>query len=166
MENIELKSIDMTAKFSKFQVINKDFTRCRCNIFYTGRNRNYSDITKEALQKFINRKGYANVPVVAHLFKDDNGNYRVGGHDSKIILSSEGIEFIDETVPFGVIPEDCNPSMDLITERSGEQREYFSVDVICLGDKLALVFISARAAIPTITRTFTDFGSDERLKFV
>lgn len=130
MENIELKSIDMTAKFSKFQVINKDFTRCRCNVFYTGRNRNYSDITKEALQKFIERKGYANVPVVAHLMKDDDGNYRVGGHDSKIILSSEGIEFIDETVPFGVIPEDCNPSMDLITERSGEQREYFSVDVI------------------------------------
>ena len=130
MENKELKSIDMTAKFSNFQVINKDFTRCRCNVFYTGRNRNYSDITEEALQKFIARKGYANVPVVAHLFKDENGKYRVGGHDSKLILSNEGIEFVNECVPFGVIPEDCNPSMDLITERSGEQRQYFSVDII------------------------------------
>ena len=130
MENKELKSIDMTAKFSNFQVINKDFTRCRCNVFYTGRNRNYSDITEEALQKFIARKGYANVPVVAHLFKDENGKYRVGGHDSKVILSNEGIEFVNECVPFGVIPEDCNPSMDLITERSGEQRQYFSVDII------------------------------------
>ena len=130
MENKELKSIDMTAKFSNFQVINKDFTRCRCNVFYTGRNRNYSDITEEALKKFIARKGYANVPVVAHLFKDENGKYRVGGHDSKVILSNEGIEFINECVPFGVIPEDCNPSMDLITERSGEQRQYFSVDII------------------------------------
>lgn len=130
MENKELKSIDMTAKFSNFQVINKDFTRCRCNVFYTGRNRNYSDITEEALQKFIARKGYANVPVVAHLFKDESGKYRVGGHDSKLILSNEGIEFVNECVPFGVIPEDCNPSMDLITERSGEQRQYFSVDII------------------------------------
>ena len=130
MENQELKSIDMTAKFSNFQVINKDFTRCRCNVFYTGRNRNYSDITEEALQKFIARKGYANVPVVAHLFKDESGKYRVGGHDSKLILSNEGIEFVNECVPFGVIPEDCNPSMDLITERSGEQRQYFSVDII------------------------------------
>lgn len=120
----------MTAKFSNFQVINKDFTRCRCNVFYTGRNRNYSDITEEALQKFIARKGYANVPVVAHLFKDESGKYRVGGHDSKLILSNEGIEFVNECVPFGVIPEDCNPSMDLITERSGEQRQYFSVDII------------------------------------
>ena len=130
MSKTELRSIDMTAKFTNFQVINKDFTRCRCNVFYTGRNRNYSDITEEALNKFISRKGYANVPVVAHLMKDDDGNYRVGGHDGKIVISNDGIEFVDECVPFGVIPEDCNPSMDLITERSGEKKEYFSVDVI------------------------------------
>ncbi len=130
MPNTELKNIDMTAKFTNFQVINKDFTRCRCNVFYTGRNRNYSDITEEALQKFIARKGYANVPVVAHLMKDDDGNYYIGGHDSKIIIDNNGIELVNECVPFGVIPEDCNPSMDLITERSGEQRKYFSVDII------------------------------------
>ena len=120
----------MTAKFTNFQVINKDFTRCRCNVFYTGRNRNYSDITEEALQKFIARKGYANVPVVAHLMKDDDGKYYIGGHDSKIVIDNNGIELVNECVPFGVIPEDCNPSMDLITERSGEQRKYFSVDII------------------------------------
>ena len=130
LDSTELKNINVTSKFTKFQVINKDFTRCRCNVFYTGRNRNYSDITEEALQKFIARKGYANVPVVAHLMKDDDGNYRVGGHDGKIVISNEGIEFVDECVPFGVIPEDCNPSMDVITEKSGEQRKYFSVDLI------------------------------------
>lgn len=130
MDKKEFKNIDMVAKFSEFQVINKDFTRCRCNVFYTGRNRNYSDITENALEKFISRKGYANVPVVAHLMKDDDGNYYIGGHDRKIIISNSGIDFVDETVPFGVIPENCNPSMDLITEKSGEQRKYFSVDVI------------------------------------
>ena len=120
----------MTAKFSNFEVLNEDFTRCRCSIFYTGRNRNYSDITEAALDKFISRKGYANIPVVAHLMKDDDGNFYVGSHDRKIILSNEGIDFIDETIPYGVIPEDCNPSKDLITEKSGIQRKYFSVDVI------------------------------------
>ena len=130
MDNKELKNIDVTAKFSNFQVINKDFTRCRCNVFYTGKNRNYSNITEDALKKFIARKGYANVPVVAHLMKDDNDRYYVGAHDRKIVLSNKGIDVIDETVPFGVIPEDCNPCMELITERSGEQRQYFSVDII------------------------------------
>ena len=131
MENEkELKNIDVVSKFSKFEVINKDFTRCRCNVFYTGRNRNYSDITEDALRKFIARKGYANVPVVAHLMKDDDGNYRVGGHDGKIVISNDGIEFVNECVPFGVIPEDCNPSMDEVVELSGEVKKYFSVDLI------------------------------------
>lgn len=130
MSKQNLKNIEMTAKFSNFEVLNEDFTRCRCSIFYTGRNRNYSDITEAALDKFISRKGYANIPVVAHLMKDDDGNFYVGSHDRKIILSNEGIDFIDETIPYGVIPEDCNPSKDLITEKSGIQRKYFSVDVI------------------------------------
>ncbi len=130
MSKQNLKNIEMTAKFSNFEVLNEDFTRCRCSIFYTGRNRNYSDITEAALDKFISRKGYANIPVVAHLMKDDDGNFYVGSHDRKIILSNEGIDFIDETIPYGVIPEDCNPSKDLITEKSGMQRKYFSVDVI------------------------------------
>ena len=130
MSKHDLKNIEMTAKFSNFEVLNEDFTRCRCSVFYTGRNRNYSDITEAALDKFISRKGYANIPVVAHLMKDDDGNFYVGSHDRKIILSNEGIDFIDETIPYGVIPEDCNPSKDLITEKSGMQRKYFSVDVI------------------------------------
>ena len=130
MSKLELKNIEMTAKFSNFEVLNEDFTRCRCSVFYTGRNRNYSDITEEALDKFIARKGYANVPVVAHLMKDDDGNFYVGSHDRKIILSNEGVEFLDETVPYGVIPEDCNPSKDIIVEKSGIQKKYFSVDVI------------------------------------
>lgn len=130
MNNQELKNIEMTAKFSNFEVLNEDFTRCRCSVFYTGRNRNYSNITEEALDKFIARKGYANIPVVAHLMRDDDGNFYVGSHDRKIILSNEGIDFVDETIPYGVIPEDCNPSKDLITEKSGIQRKYFSVDVI------------------------------------
>ena len=130
MKKLELKNIEMTAKFSNFEILNEDFTRCRCSVFYTGRNRNFSDITEAALDKFIARKGYANIPVVAHLMKDDNGNFYVGSHDRKIILSNEGIDFVDETIPYGVIPEDCNPSKDLITEKSGMQRKYFSVDVI------------------------------------
>ena len=130
MSKHDLKNIEMTAKFSNFEVLNEDFTRCRCSVFYTGRNRNYSDITEAALDKFIAKKGYANIPVVAHLMKDDDGNFYVGSHDRKIILSNEGIDFIDETIPYGVIPEDCNPAKDLITEKSGIQRKYFSVDII------------------------------------
>lgn len=164
MDNTELKNINVTSKFTKFQVINKDFTRCRCNVFYTGRNRNYSDITEEALQKFIARKGYANVPVVAHLMKDDDGNYRVGGHDGKIVISNEGIEFVDECVPFGVIPEDCNPSMDVITEKSGEQRKYFSVDLILWTHRYPIMEASYNDEIyfnQSMEISFDDYSYDQ-----
>ena len=131
MSNTEnIKTVDMTAKFSNFEVINSEFTRCRCNVMYIGRNRNYSDITEKALNNFIQRKGYANVPIVAHLIKNEDGTYRVGGHDEKVIISDEGFEVINECIPYGVIPEDCNPSMDWITEKSGEKHQYFSVDII------------------------------------
>ena len=50
---MDFKNINTTAKFSKFQVLNPDFVRCKCNVFYTGENRNYSNITDEALQNIV-----------------------------------------------------------------------------------------------------------------
>lgn len=127
----EVRHIESTVRMSDFSVINSDFTRARCRVMCTGRNRNYTDITDNAVSKLINRKGYANVPVVAHLYKDDSGNWRVGGHDSKIVWGSDGsVEIIDETVPFGVIPESCNPQIEEVTENSGEVKRYFCVDVV------------------------------------
>lgn len=126
----DLKYFNSVAKMSDFRVLNSNFTRGRCRILYTGRNRNYTDITEDALNKLINRKGYANVPVVAHLYKGEDGRWRVGGHDSKFIITADGFEIIDETVPFGVIPEDCNPAFEEVTEQSGEVKKYFCVDII------------------------------------
>lgn len=124
--NSNFKSIEMEVKYSDFKVLNPDFTRCRCNVFYTGKNRNYSDITPDALNKLIARKGYANVPVIGHIRSENV----MGGHDRKIEISDEGIEFINQCVPYGVVPEDCNPAMDKIIDIHGQEKEYFSVDVI------------------------------------
>ncbi len=128
MEN--LKYFNSVAKMSDFSVLNSKFTRGRCRIMYTGRNHNHTDITGNALNKLIERKGYANVPVVAHLYKGDDGKWRVGGHDSKFVITAEGFEIIDETIPFGTIPEDCNPAFEEVTESSGEVKKYFCVDII------------------------------------
>lgn len=127
----EIRQFDSVVGLSDFSVINSEFTRARCRILYSGRNRNRTEITESALNKFINRKGYANVPVVAHLYKGDDGKWRVGGHDSKFLIDANGnLEIIDETVPFGLIPESCNPSFEDVTEKSGEVKRYFCVDII------------------------------------
>lgn len=127
----EIKQIGSVGRLSSFSVLNSELTRARCRVMYTGRNRNYTDITEEALNKLIDRKGYANIPVTAHLYKGEDGKWRVGGHDTDIVLKAGGgIEFVDRTVPFGVIPEDCNPGFEDVTEKSGEVKRYFCVDVI------------------------------------
>lgn len=124
------QKIDFDVRFSDFKVLNPDFTRCRCSVFYTGKNRNYSNITQEALQKLIDRKGYANVPVIGSIKKVD-GQTVMGGHDRKIeITDDEGIKIINECVPYGVIPESCNPAMEVITDVHGYEKEYFCVDVV------------------------------------
>ncbi len=130
MSNVQ--RIEAVARFSDFSdIVNTEFTKARCRVFYAGKNRNRTKITDSAVEKFINRKGYANVPVIAHLYKGDDGKWRVGGHDSKFVINADGsVEVVDETVPFGVIPENCDPSFEEIKEPSGEIKKYFCVDVI------------------------------------
>ena len=130
MDNKDFKNIDMTTKFSDFQVLNPDFTRCKCNVFYTGKNRNYTIITDEALHKLIERKGYANVPIVGHIKFNKNGKKIMGSHDRKLEITNDGIEEINECIAMGVVPLDANPRMEKIIDSHGIEREYFTVDVI------------------------------------
>ena len=130
MDVKDFKNIDMTTKFSDFQVLNPDFTRCKCNVFYTGKNRNYTIITDEALHKLIERKGYANVPIVGHIKFNKNGKKIMGSHDRKLEITNDGIEEINECVAMGVVPLDANPRMEKIIDSHGIEREYFTVDVI------------------------------------
>lgn len=130
LDNKDFKNIDMTTKFSDFQVLNPDFTRCKCNVFYTGKNRNYTIITDEALHKLIERKGYANVPIVGHIKFNKNGKKIMGSHDRKLEITNDGIEEINECVAMGVVPLDANPRMEKIIDSHGIEREYFTVDVI------------------------------------
>lgn len=129
----DLKYFNSVAKISDFSVLNSRFTRGRCRIMYAGRNNNRTNITENALNKLIARKDFANVPVVAHLYKGDDGKWRVGGHDSKFVTTDTGFEIVDETIPFGVIPEDCNPAFEEVAEYLNgvkEVKRYFCVDIL------------------------------------
>ena len=131
MDKKDFKNINVTTKLSNFQVLNPDFTRCKCNVMYTGKNRNYTDITDEALQKLIDRKGYANVPVIGHIKPSSkNGKPIMGSHDRKIEITNNGIEEINECTAYGVIPLDANPRMEKIVDAHGIEKNYFTVDIV------------------------------------
>ena len=115
------QTLDFTSKLSDFEIINREFIRCKCYMLATGDNVNGSDITLEAVQKAMSRGEFYNKPVVAHLYKDEeNGQWRVGGHDSKWIITNTSIEMVNECIPFGVIPESSNIQLEEVLEADGE----------------------------------------------
>lgn len=116
------KTLGFTSKLSDFEIVNREFIRCKCYMLATGDNVNGSDITLEAVKKAMSRGEFYNKPVVAHLYKDDEGNgqWRVGGHDSKWIITNTSIEMVNECIPFGVIPESSNIQLEEVLEADGE----------------------------------------------
>lgn len=125
----ELKTVNFMSKCSQYQVLDKRMTRTRCYVMASGKNANGSNITYEAMQSCIPQLG--NTPVVAHFFQKEDGSYRVGGHDSKLEVDSMGIRVVNQCVPFGVIPENCNPEIVEVAEQDGITKNYYLVcDVI------------------------------------
>lgn len=119
----ELQTVNFTAKHGSFEILDKRFTKCRVYVMASGRNANRSDITYEAMEKCIEQ--LPNTPIVGHLFKRDD-HYVVGGHDSKVVIDDEnGFQIIDETVPFGVIPEMSDPKIEKVLEPDGKTYNYY-----------------------------------------
>lgn len=98
------RRISFDAKIVPVAPINHEFTLAKCYVMATGANRNGSFITEDAVNKAI--PTLFNLPVIAHLYEDEDGDYHVGGHDMKIVKNKDGgYEFKSVCVPFGVVPE-------------------------------------------------------------
>lgn len=116
------QTLRFTSKLSDFEIVNQEFIRCKCYMLATGDNVNGSDITLESVQRAMARGEFYNKPVVAHLYRDpeDNNKWRVGGHDSKWIITNTSFDIVNECIPFGVIPESSDLQLEEVLETDGE----------------------------------------------
>lgn len=124
MNKAKLNSASISVKFENFQPINNSgFIRGICKVAYAGKNRNYTNITKEAFEKA--EPTVFGIPVVGNWLGDN-----FGGHD--IILETKGNELSikDNTTPFGFVPQDANPRWESIEDENGNTKNYYVVDVI------------------------------------
>lgn len=105
-----------------YEKINSLFAKAYCKIGYAGINRNGSYIKKETFQKAIPSLYYA--PVVGEWIKDKNN---FGGHGGKLEITSNEINYIDTTMPYGCVGayDDLNSRWELGTDG----KEYFTVDI-------------------------------------
>lgn len=116
------QALGFTSKLSDFEIVNQEFIRCKCYMLATGDNVNGSDITLESVQKAMERDEFYNKPVVAHLYRDpeDNNKWRVGGHNSKWVITNTSFDIVNECIPFGVIPESSDLKLEEVLEPDGE----------------------------------------------
>lgn len=98
------RRISFDAKIVPVAPINQEFTLAKCYVMATGANRNGSFITEDAVNNAL--PTLYNLPVIAHLYEDEDGEYHVGGHDMKVVKNKDGgYDLKSVCVPFGVVPE-------------------------------------------------------------
>ena len=131
-KDIKNETLTVTSKFTDFEIVSKEFTKCRCYALASGDNVNGSDITMSAIDKAISRGEFYNKPIVAHLYKDeDDGSWRVGGHDSKWVITNTSMEVVNECIPFGTIPESANVHKEEVLEADGiTTNTYVVMDIL------------------------------------
>lgn len=123
MKNKKLK-LDFEMTIFDVVDLNKSFAAAKCLVCYTGRNRNYSDIGK---QKIIDAlPSIKNIPVVGR-YDSDKDDF--GSHDIKVINKEDGIDIVNATIPFGVVPESANQWFETRIV-NGEEKECFFTDVV------------------------------------
>jgi hypothetical protein len=116
------KLLDFTGtKISDVKQINPLFSTCKVRILYTGKNRNMSIISRDAVDKAL--PSIIGVPIVGE-FSMEGKDFK--GHGGAIDLDS--YDFIHTTKPYGFVPQDATFTWEEIKTRDGSTREYLTVD--------------------------------------
>ncbi|QOV08233.1 putative prohead protease [Bacillus phage Kirov] len=115
------KKLDFQSSISEVKQINPTFSTCKVRVLYTGKNRNMSIITREAVDKAL--PTIYNIPIVGE-FMVENQDYK--GHGGKLDLDS--YKFIHTTKPYGVVPESAKYGWETVKGADGQVREYLTIE--------------------------------------
>ena len=124
-------SLKFKAKVTPIEKINDEFTLCKCYVQGVGKNRNFSYMSKENIQRCLPTLSYA--PVVGHLIDklDEDGNPTgekyMGGHDYYI---DDDWNLKSVCVPYGVVKADSF-EFETVKEYEDEiETEYLTAEVV------------------------------------
>jgi hypothetical protein len=107
-------------QFIEFEAVNSMISKCTVKVLYTGKNRNYSYISKEVAEKMI--KTLPGTPVVGE-YNRSKGDFLGHGQDFK--MDEDGnVRPSRTTVPVGFVPENTKIWWSNYTEKDGTEKEY------------------------------------------
>lgn len=122
-------TIEFNAKITPVKPLNEEFTLCKCYVMALGKNRNLSYISEETATAAL--PTLFNIPVIGHLYLDDEGNYHMGGHDIELVKNPDGqLEFKSLCVPYGVVPQQDGVHYEDIKEPNGDINTYLVADIV------------------------------------
>lgn len=101
--------------------MNPLFSTCKVRVLYTGKNRNMSIITKDAVEKALHT--LKNIPIVGE-YSEEIEDYK--GHGGKIDLDS--YKYVHTTKPYGVVPESATYEWEEVKGKDGAIREYLTIN--------------------------------------
>ena len=119
-QRIKLK---FSSGISALSEMNRSFDRGRLKIAYHGRNRNGSQISKQAFEAAI--PTMYNCPVVCNYLREQD---EIGSHDVEFVKTDEGVKMVNVTTPVGVVPESASWQWELHDD-NGVMHEYLCTDV-------------------------------------
>ncbi len=92
--------------------VNPSFDMATLRIAYTGKNRNYSFISKEAFERAV--PSMFGCPVVANYLRDDD---EIGAHDAEFLTRENGdIDYVNLTQPVGFVPPGAQWCWELVED--------------------------------------------------
>lgn len=125
----ELIAITFKAKIKPVKPINDQFTLCKCFVMAIGKNVNKTIISKESVDDAL--PTLFNIPVVGHLYIDEDGEIRLGGHDIILEKDADGkYKFKSVTVPYGTVPQQDDVHYEEVEEADGTKNVYLVADII------------------------------------
>ncbi len=125
----DVLNIAFNAKIEPVKPLNENMTLCKCYVLALDDNYNGTHFGEKAVTDAI--PTLSNIPVVGNVYKDDDGVYRLGGHDMELVIEDDNsVSLRMITVPYGVVPESNNAQYEEVTLPSGEKETYLVADVI------------------------------------
>ena len=107
----ELKHLSLAATYEVDDSFDSDkFIKLRLRVCHEGKNSNQSYFEPENIEKA--KDSLANIPILAHVVEDSEGNLDFGGHDMTIeknkIGDGDDYRIIYLETPIGLVPETNN----------------------------------------------------------
>lgn len=126
-KDIKRMQLFFSKRVEPLKKLNDEFTLVRIYAVAPGKNRNYSYMSREDIENAIPSAYYC--PVIGHIRKytDEDGNVHtyMGSHDIEI---TENWDFIDATVPYGVIVENSEEWIE--QEEHGVKLDYLTFQAV------------------------------------